>query len=304
MPVFRFAPSPNGRLHLGHAHAALLGHALARGCGGRFLIRLEDIDPTRCRPEWSDAILDDLAWLGLDWDGEVRRQSDHLAEHAAALDRLAALGLVYPSRTTRGEIRALVAAAERDGRDWPRDPDGTPFPPPRAGADAAVGVAGEPTAVRLDTAAALAARAGRPPLDWIETGGDRPGEIRRIAADPAAWGDPILARKEMPTSYHLAVVVDDAAQGVTHVVRGVDLFRSTDVHRLLQDLLGLPAPVYHHHDLIRDADGRKLSKSAADTAIGALRADGATRADVFRAIGWPDRAGDLDRLNRALIEAS
>ncbi|TBW36253.1 tRNA glutamyl-Q(34) synthetase GluQRS [Siculibacillus lacustris] len=297
-PVFRFAPSPNGALHLGHALSALLDHALARACGGRFLLRLEDVDPTRCRPEFERAILDDLAWLGLDWDGEVRRQSEHLAEHRAALARLEAEGLVYPSRVTRGALKALVAAAEAAGTPWPHDPDGAPWPPPRGAPFATVD--GEPPALRLDTAAALA-RSG--PLDWIETGGETPGVARRVTADPAAWGDPILARKEMPSSYHLAVVVDDAAQGVTHVVRGADLYRATDVHRLLQDRLGLPAPIYHHHELIRDGQGRKLSKSASDTALAALRADGATPDDVRALIDWPAREADIPRLSRVLRDA-
>jgi glutamyl-Q tRNA(Asp) synthetase len=299
-PVFRFAPSPNGRLHLGHAFAALLGHALARRCGGRFLLRLEDIDRTRCRPDLGDAALDDLAWLGIDWDGEVRRQSEHLADHARALATLERRGLLYPSRTSRGELRARVAAATAAGRSWPCDPDGAPLPPPR---DPATETTGDPaaTALRLDTAAALATLGEGTRLDWIETGAGRPGEIRRIVADPAAWGDPVLSRKEMPSSYHLAVVVDDALQGVTHVVRGEDLYRSTDVHRLLQALLGLPTPIYHHHALIRDRQGRKLSKSAGDTSLAALRAAGADPADVRRAIAWPERAGDLDRLSRTLI---
>jgi len=295
-PVFRFAPSPNGRLHLGHAFSALLDHALARRLGGRFLLRMEDIDTTRCRPEHEAAILDDLAWLGLDWDGEVRRQSDHFADYRAALDRLTAEGLVHSSFATRGEIRALVAEAEAEGRPWPRDPDGAPFPPPDERRRPAP--TGEPQALRLDMAAALA-RTG--PLDWREAGEGPRGEHGRVAADPAAWGDPVLARKETPTSYHLAVTLDDALQGVTHVVRGRDLFWSTSVHRVLQVLLGLPEPIWFHHDLVTDADGRKLSKSAADTALAALRAEGATPADIRRRIGWDATERRLDRFSRELI---
>ena len=296
-PVFRFAPSPNGRLHLGHAYAAMLDHALARRVGGRFLLRIEDIDATRCRPEFEAAILDDLAWLGLDWDGEVRRQSEHFDLYRAALARLDADGLIRPSRITRAELRALVAAFEATGARWPRDPDGAPFPPPEE--PAAATTAGEaPLALRLDTAAALA---GLPPLSWWEVGRGPNGETGRIAADPRVWGDPVLARKETPTSYHLSVVVDDAAQEVTHVVRGRDLFAATSLHRLLQVRLGLPEPIYLHHYLVRDADGRKLSKSAADTALGALRAEGATPADVRRLVGWEEIEHDLDRLSRALI---
>lgn len=294
-PVFRFAPSPNGRLHLGHALSALLDHALARRLGGVFLLRLEDIDVTRCRPEFEEGIYRDLAWLGVDWDGEVRRQSEHLDDHAAALARLDAMGLLRPSFATRAEIRAAVARAEAEGCPWPRDPDGAPFPPPddempRGGVD-------EPVARRLDMTAALARV---PPLSWYEAGEGPDGETGLVVARPEAWGDPVLARKEIPTSYHLAVVVDDALQGVTHVVRGRDLFWSTSVHRVLQALLGLPEPVWCHHDLVRDADGRKLSKSAADTALASLRAEGLTPDDVRRRIGWPDLERRLDRLSAAL----
>ncbi|MCE1235641.1 MAG: tRNA glutamyl-Q(34) synthetase GluQRS [Hyphomicrobiales bacterium] len=295
-PVFRFAPSPNGRLHLGHAFSAMLDHTLARAAGGRFLLRLEDVDVTRCRREWEDGIFEDLAWLGLDWDGEVRRQSAHFDAYAAALARLDAAGLLRPSHATRAEIRAAVARAEAEGRPWPRDPDGAPFPPdddrhPRDD---------EPVARRLDMAAALSRV---PPLDWREAGEGPMGETGRVAARPADWGDPVLARKETPSSYHLAVVVDDAAQGVTHVVRGRDLFWSTSVHRVLQTLLGLPAPVYLHHDLVRDATGRKLSKSAADTALASLRADGLTPADIRRLIGWGAVERRLDSLNESLTRS-
>ena len=292
-PVFRFSPSPNGRLHLGHAFSALLDHALARRLGGRFLLRLEDIDGTRCRPEFETGISEDLAWLGLDWDGEIRRQSDHFADYAAALARLEAMDLLRESFTTRAETRAAVTAAETEGRIWPRDPDGAPFPPegdahPRPG---------EPVARRLDMTRACALL---PPLDWLEAGEGPMGETGRVAARPEDWGDPVLARKETPTSYHLSVVVDDAAQGITHVVRGRDLFWSTSVHRVLQSLLGLPAPIYCHHPLICDADGRKLSKSAADTALAGLRADGATPEDIRRLIGWADFERRLDSLSEAL----
>lgn len=294
-PVFRFAPSPNGRLHLGHAYSALLDHALARRLGGRFLLRMEDIDTTRCRPDFETAILDDLAWLGLDWDGEIRRQSAHFADYRAALDRLAAEGLVYPSFSSRGEIRALMASAEAEGRPWPRDPDGAPFPPEDERTRPAR--SGEPQALRLDMAAALA-RTG--PLTWREAGAGPAGEHGRIPADPGVWGDPVLARKETPTSYHLSVVVDDALQGITHVVRGRDLFASTSVHRVLQVLLGLPEPIWFHHDLVSDDAGRKLSKSAADTSLATLRADGATPADIRRRIDWDATERRLDRFSREL----
>lgn len=303
-PVFRFAPSPNGRLHLGHAFSALLDHALARRLDGRFLLRLEDIDTTRCRPEYEAAILADLVWLGIDWDGPPRRQSEHFDAYTAALERLKAMDLVYPSFLGRGEIRARVAALEAAGRPWPRDPDGAPhYPGDERDLDAAVRaarLAAEPHVVwRLDTARALALTG---PLDWREAGAGPNGETGRIPADPAAWGDPVLARWEVPTSYHLSVVVDDGLQGITHVVRGRDLFHATAVHRLLQRLLDLPEPIYLHHRLIVDDAGRKLAKSAADTALAELRRAGMTPADIRRLVGWDETRRDLDRFNRELRE--
>ncbi|MCW5690066.1 MAG: tRNA glutamyl-Q(34) synthetase GluQRS [Pseudolabrys sp.] len=279
-PVFRFAPSPNGYLHLGHALSALLNAEAARAAGGRLLLRIEDIDVTRCRPEFESAIYEDLAWLGIDWEQPVRRQSEHFGDYRAALERLEALGLIYPSFQSRAEIAALVAERERDG-PWPRDPDGAPLYPGTARElppeeRARRMAAGEPYALRLDMAKALS-RIGA--LTWDEA------ERGAIAANPAAWGDVVLARKDTPASYHLAVTVDDALQGVTDVVRGQDLFHSTSVHRLLQSLLGLPAPRYRHHRLIVDADGRKLSKSTAATALRQLRAEGLTPADIRRRIG-------------------
>lgn len=284
VPVFRFAPSPNGYLHLGHALSALLNFEMARAAGGRFLLRIEDIDAARCRPEYEDAIYDDLAWLGIAWEEPVRRQSAHLDGYRAALARLD--GLVYPSFESRGEIARLVAERERHG-SWPRDPDGAPLYPgdARSLSDAERKrrmQAGEPYALRLDTAAAMA-RTG--PLTWIETGAGPGGETGVVTGAPQRWGDVVLARKDTPTSYHLSVVIDDALQGVTQVVRGQDLFRSTDVHRLLQALLDLPTPQYHHHDLILGADGQKLSKSTRATALRALRADGADPIDIRKLVG-------------------
>ncbi|UOK72624.1 tRNA glutamyl-Q(34) synthetase GluQRS [Ancylobacter polymorphus] len=277
-PVFRFAPSPNGPLHLGHARSALINDALARASEGRLLLRIEDIDATRCRPEFEAGIYEDLTWLGLDWEQPVRRQSQHFADYRSALARLEALDLIYPSFETRGDIRRAVAG--RSG--WPSDPDGAPlFPFPRAAMSAAERArrvaAGEPYALRLDMARAVE-RAG--PLAWREV--DAAGEVTNVAADPLAWGDVILARKEMPTAYHLAVVVDDALQGVTHVVRGADLKAATSVHRLLQVLLGLPAPLYTHHALLLDAEGRKLSKSIGSQSLASLRAEGVTPEEVRR----------------------
>ncbi|MBS9475906.1 tRNA glutamyl-Q(34) synthetase GluQRS [Ancylobacter radicis] len=276
-PAFRFAPSPNGLLHLGHARSALLNDALARASGGRFLLRIEDIDPTRCRPDYEAAIYEDLAWLGLDWERPVRRQSQHMEAYRAALARLDALGLVYPSFESRADIRRAVEA--RPG--WPVDPDGAPlFPFLR---DVMSDderehrlAAGEPYALRLDMARA-AALAG--PLAWREIE-ETAGTAVDSPADPCAWGDVVIARKEVPTSYHLAVVVDDALQGITHVVRGADLKAATSVHRLLQHLLGLPAPLYTHHALLLDAQGRKLSKSIGSQSLRDLRASGVTPAQV------------------------
>jgi glutamyl-Q tRNA(Asp) synthetase len=285
-PVFRFAPSPNGYLHLGHALSALLNFNMARAVGGKLLLRIEDIDETRCRPEYEQAIYDDLAWLGIAWEQPVRRQSAHLPDHRAALARLDAQGLIYPSFESRAEIAALVVERERSGA-WPRDPDGAPLYPGNAKALTPAErkrriAAGERYALRLDMTAAIV-RAGA--LAWTETGQGPGGEAGTVPANPAVWGDVVLARKETPTSYHLAVVVDDAIQGVTHVVRGQDLFNATGVHRLLQALLGLPAPIYHHHRLLLDVDGRKLSKSTRATGLRELRGQGVMPAEIRRVVG-------------------
>ena len=287
-PVFRFAPSPNGYLHLGHALSALLNADRARAAGGRLLLRIEDIDAARCRPEYETAIYEDLVWLGLRWETPVYRESEHGDDYRSALARLDALGLVYPSFESRAEIAALVAQREASlQKPWPRDPDGAPLYPGSAQSLAPAErqcrlQAGEPYALRLDMAAALE-RAG--PLTWTESGAGPAGETGVIAADPAAWGDVVLARKDAPASYHLAVTVDDAAQRVSDVVRGHDLFHATAVHRLLQALLGLAAPRYHHHRLILDADGRKLSKSTRATGLRELRAQGARAVDIRRMVG-------------------
>lgn len=295
--AFRFAPSPNGYLHLGHAFSAGLNEIMAKRAGGRFLLRIEDIDRTRCRPQYEAAIFEDLAWLGLRFEQPVRRQSRHFDDYSAALRRLDMMGLIYPSFESRGEIARLVAARERD-QPWPRDPDGVPLYPGDAKTMtfAECGrrmAAGEPYALRLDMAAALrgAGCSAGAPLTFIETGAGPEGQTGTIMADPAEWGDVILARKALPTSYHLSVVVDDALQGITHVVRGLDLFRSTSLHTLLQSLLGLPRPVYHHHRLVLDDTGRKLAKSTQATALRQLRAAGATPADIFAMIGLPYEGG-------------
>jgi glutamyl-Q tRNA(Asp) synthetase len=287
-PVFRFAPSPNGYLHLGHAYSALLNCDLARRAGGRLLLRIEDIDAARCRPEFEAAIVEDLGWLGIEWETPVQRQSEHLDNYLDALNKLAAQGLVYPSFESRAEIARLVAQREANGA-WPRDPDGTPLYPGTAkllspGERAQLIGSGTPYALRLDMAAACL-RAGE--IAWTEHGEGPDGETGTVAAQPQAWGDVILARKETPTSYHLSVVIDDARQGVTDVVRGQDLFWSTSVHRLLRKLLELREPAYRHHRLVLDPAGVKLSKSTLATGLRELRAGGATVADIRRLVELP-----------------
>ena len=284
--VFRFAPSPNGYLHLGHAYSALINDEIARQHNGRLLLRIEDIDAVRCRPEYEAAIYEDLGWLGIAWKPQVRRQSEHFDDYRSAVDKLEAMGLLYPSFESRSELAALVAERDRE-RHWPRDPDGVPLYPGRArkmpkDERERRRREGEPFALRLAIDAAVA-RAGV--LTWTDTGSGPQGQSGVLAAAPQMWGDVVLARKETPTSYHLAVVLDDALQGVTDVVRGQDLFWSTAIHRLLQALLGLPEPAYHHHKLIVDAAGRKLSKSTLATSLRDLRASGATPADIRRMVG-------------------
>lgn len=285
-PVFRFAPSPNGYLHLGHARSALLNFDRARACGGRFLLRIEDTDTTRCRPEFAAAILEDLAWLGLTWEQPVRRQSEHFALYGETLARLDQEGLLYRSFESRTEIARLVAAREAEG-PWPRDPDGVPLYPGTGASlpaeeQASLIRSGIPFSQRLRVAEAVG-RAG--PLSWLEHGEGPSGETGFIEARPEVWGDVVLGRKDIPASYHLAVVIDDALQGVTDVVRGQDLFWATSIHRLLQELLGLPSPAYFHHALIRDAAGAKLSKSGGSPPIRDLRTRGVTPAEVRKLAG-------------------
>ncbi|OEI84708.1 glutamate-tRNA ligase [Brucella sp. 10RB9215] len=287
-PVFRFAPSPNGQLHLGHAYSALLNANMAEKSGGRFLLRMEDIDTARCTPALEQGIYDDLHWLGLRWETPVRRQSEHFGEYRNALTKLADKGLVYPAFLSRSEVRKRISEACARGDGWPSDPDGTPlYPQDERNMSEKEQmehiVSGAPYAWRLDMDKALAA-AGEP-LFWNESGAGPDGETGRLAADPARWGDVVIARKDTPTSYHLSVVVDDALQGITHIVRGRDLFHATSVHRLLQKLLGLPEPLYHHHDLVLGEDGQKLSKSRKDTALASLREQGWTPADIRAKLG-------------------
>lgn len=288
-PIFRFAPSPNGRLHLGHAYSALLNRKLARLAGGRLLLRIEDIDVTRCTPEFEAGILEDLDWLGIEWEPAVRRQSDRFAEYEKGLARLIAEGLVYPAFMSRGETRAYIVEAENAGRRWPRDPDGTPLYPGTE-RDLAerkrrhLTASGTPYVWRLDMKEALSRFPQR--LTWREDGKGPDGQRGIVEADPGKWGDVVLARREIPTSYHLSVVIDDALQGATDIVRGRDLFHATSVHRLLQHILQLPEPRYLHHDLVLGSDGRKLSKSKGDTALCEMRQAGRTPDDIRNLLGF------------------
>jgi len=288
IPTFRFAPSPNGRLHLGHALSALTNEALAQRFGGRLLLRIEDIDRERCRPEFESAIRDDLAWLGIAFAPEVRRQSEHLADHRAALDRLAAMGLLFPCFCSRAVLASEVAEREAEsGRPWPRDPDGAPLYPGggrRLAPEAAAARIGSGAAHGLRLAMDMALRRIGGPVGYRVF--DAEGGTSERIADPGRWGDVLLARRDVPTSYHLAVVVDDALQGVTHVVRGRDLEAATDIHVVLQRLLGLPTPLYRFHPLLTDAGGRKLAKSRSSPSLADLRAQSVTAPELRRRLGF------------------
>jgi len=273
--VTRFAPSPTGYLHLGHVRSALEGWRAAQRAGGRFLLRLEDIDQTRCRKEYAAAIIEDLSWLGLMWDGPVRKQSEHFDDYRRALDRLAATGVLYPCFCTRREIQDEIARAG----GAPHAELGPLYP----GTCRSLSTdqrakrqrSGRDYALRLDLARALALTGT---LDWFEDGEDGP---RRHLAEPAPLGDVVLARKDVPASYHLAVTVDDAIQEVTLVTRGADLAAATHVHRLLQALLGLPTPRYRHHELLTDMAGQRLSKREGAPTIRSMRQNGISPAEVL-----------------------
>ena len=276
----RFAPSPTGQLHKGHAFSALTAFALARRSGGRFLLRIEDIDPTRCTRENAEQIFEDLAWLGIEWETPVRFQSEHRADFAAAADRLAALGLLYPCFCTRSDIQREI---ERAGHA-PHGSEGPLYPGTcrRLSGDerAARLAAGTPHALRLDLEKALSL-AG-PDLTWTDTHqGVQP-------ARPGLLGDAVLVRKDIGTSYHLAVVVDDGLQGITDIVRGVDLFEATHLHRLLQEMLGLPVPLYHHHGLLTDASGNRLAKRDRAVTLKSLRESGVRARDLKKELGFPE----------------
>lgn len=283
-PVFRFAPSPNGRLHLGHAYSALFTARQARQEGGRLLLRIEDIDLLRCRSEFIDGIFEDLAWLGLNWEIPARRQSEHFETYRQAITTLQDAGVLYPCYATRSEIRAAVAGKA----DHPSDPDGAPVYPGLYRTGAAPSDPERPFALRLNHALAIKLvrekLGGRPAFQ--ETGCGTSGETGTLPVTPEIWGDVVLARKDIGTSYHVSVVVDDALQGITHVTRGQDLFAATHIHRVLQILLDLPEPVYCHHPLISDTAGRKLSKSADDQSLASLRQVGVTADQIKRELGF------------------
>jgi glutamyl-Q tRNA(Asp) synthetase len=274
MPTTRFAPSPTGLLHIGHAHSALFARAAA-GPGGTMLLRLEDIDVTRCRPDFAAAIESDLAWLGLDWPLPARRQSEHFGEYRAALERLIGRGLGYPCFCTRAQLAAAMAAPHAGEPVYP----GTcrPLSPAQRGDRIA---AGEAHGWRLDVAAALAETG---PLEWRDL------DHGLVPATPLDGGDVLIARKDIPASYHLAVTLDDALQGVELVTRGEDLFTATHVHRLLQALLDLPVPVWRHHRLLLDADGKRFAKRDRAPTLAAMRAAGISAAEVRARAGFPDQ---------------
>jgi len=285
--VTRFAPSPTGLLHLGHAHAALFAERVARAAVGRFLLRIEDIDQGRCRPEYEAAITEDLRWLGLDWEEPVMRQRDRFAAYGHALDRLRDRGLLYPCFCTRKEIQREIAGAGQA----PHGPDGPLYPGTCRGLQEeerqARIAAGRAYALRLDVSAAQAAvMAVGDPLTWNEHGRGLDGTA--VPAEPQIHGDVVLARKDVPASYHMAVTLDDAEQGITLVTRGEDLAPATHIHRLLQALLDLPVPAWHHHALIADAAGRRLAKRDDAQSIRSLREQGLSPAEVRRMAGFPE----------------
>lgn len=277
---FRFAPSPNGRLHLGHAYSALFTSQQAHALEGQFILRIEDIDTFRCKPEFIAGVYEDLAWLGLTWPEPVRLQSRHMHEYTAIIDRLERLRLLYPCFCTRAKLNEL---------EGPKDPDGAPVYPGHCRLMTKWErqrrmTAGEPFALRLDMAKAIVAAGGH--LTFRELGEGPNGETGSVTCQPQAWGDVILARKDIGTSYHVAVVHDDALQGITHVTRGQDLFHATSVHRVLQSILELPQPVYMHHGLVSDETGRKLSKSEGDRSLASLREAGVSAHQVRSELGF------------------
>ncbi len=291
-PIIRFAPSPNGRLHLGHAYSALYAAGKAAELGGRFLLRIEDIDVGRCRPEFVDGIYEDLEWLGLTWETPVRRQSEHFSDYETALKQLRDMNVVYPCFATRREIERTIAESGIELERWPRDPDGALLYPGiykdiSTKERSRLMWEGRTYAWRLDTekATELAIEKSAGPITFLEEEGSPLGDTGVQQIEPALFGDVVIARKDVPTSYHLSVVVDDALQNITRVTRGRDLYPATYIHRLLQVLLDLPQPRYCHHRLIEDETGRRLSKSAKDMGLKDLREAGKTPTDIKRMVG-------------------
>lgn len=284
---FRFAPSPNGHLHLGHAYSALLNLKMARDSGGKCLLRIEDIDTQRCTPELELQMLKDLEWIGFEWDEEPRRQSLHFEEYREALNRLNSQKLLYPSFMSRSEIKKLIQSKEVTQGDWPRDPDGSPLYPgternwPEEKRKELMAQSKD-FALRLDMQKATSKTGTK--ITWNEIS-KTDASTTQVIKDPGMWGDVVLARKDMPVSYHLCCTLDDELQNITHVVRGKDLFEASSVQELIRKLLGFKSPCYHHHDLIVDAEGKKLSKSLKHKSLMELRAAGLTPSDIRRNIG-------------------
>lgn len=283
-PVFRFAPSPNGHLHMGHAYSALLNQKMAREAGGKLLLRIEDIDTQRCTPELETQMLHDLEWIGFEWDEKPRRQSEHFDDYAQALETLNALGLIYPSNLSRKQIKTMIAEKEMAGLNWPKDPDGTPVYPGNErelskATHAKIISESKTYALRLNMQKSI--QYLETIIGWNEIGHDEP-----VFITPMIWGDIILARKEFPVSYHLCCTLDDALQGITHVVRGKDLYHATSIHALLSELLKLEKPLYHHHELILDDKLKKLSKSKNHTSLKELREAGMTVEMLKQKLGF------------------
>jgi glutamyl-Q tRNA(Asp) synthetase len=287
-PILRFAPSPNGRLHLGHAYSALLNAQWAERLGGSLLLRIEDIDITRCRPEFVEGIAEDLAWLGLRWEQPVRRQSEHFDDYQAAFSTLRDRHVVFPCFCSRKDLALARPRVDDTGGQQRRDPDGVPLYPGTcrhlSNLESNRRIErGDPHTWRLDSMAAC--REFPEGMAYRRLEAD--GCVRLQAADRARWGDAVIVRREIPTSYHLSVVVDDALQHVTHVVRGQDLEAATDLHVLLQRLIGLPSPVYHHHALLLDDQGEKLAKSRFSQTLRELRQAGISAGQIRERLGFP-----------------
>ena len=284
--VFRFAPSPNGHLHLGHAYSALLNQQMARAAGGKLLLRIEDIDTTRCTPELETQMLHDLEWIGFEWDETPRRQSEHFEDYANALEILAKLDLVYPSALSRGEIKKIIQAKKDNGEDWPSDPDGSPLYPGRERdfdntkrLELITSV--QDYALRMNIKSAK--ETITTPINWTEQSAN---QDETINANPLVWGDIIIARKSLPISYFLCCTYDDGIQNISHVVRGKDLYHSTSIHVMLGQILGFSKPVYNHHDLVLDDNGQKLSKSKNHTSLKELRKAGMTPELLKQKLGF------------------